>query len=293
MGRLDLRVDHINCLFFRRAMGKSGKHRKRVRLLREHERTASVVEAGSACVRSANEAGEETAEGSDDELDGEIDSSSRLLLPGGIDADDLAITVATLQTVYHDLDLLKTREYKPLRTVLHPVLEALFKMRKAGGDPGVAQEYGSGKGTKRLKRQQPQQDGGGEGRNTIGSDHPSGAGAAGAAGVGRKAIAGAAVLVTNALNAHRWEAAVQQLAIMRKASMVPMLGSVQRWVRACDAAEHDPVMLRMLDVSSSAHVGWVSYVVRCACVRTRVCGEVDGLPYFGRLLGMCGGGLFV
>ena len=64
---------------------------------------------------------------------------------------------------------------------------------------------------------------------------------------GRKSVALASNAVSQAMASGKWEAAIAQLAAMRSGGMVPQLGSVQRWVRACDAAEHDPAMLQLLD----------------------------------------------
>ena len=45
-----------------------------------------------------------------------------------------------------------------------------------------------------------------------------------------------------------WEAAIQQLRLMRAAKERPKLGALQRWVRECDAAgTNDPAALRVLD----------------------------------------------
>ena len=108
-----------------RTMGKSGKHRKRVRMLREHERAAAVLNSGggSAGGASSNDGVQRQAgvdasardDGEEGDDDGEVDYA------GGILPEDLATTVATLHTIGHNTELLKLKDFKALRGALHPV----------------------------------------------------------------------------------------------------------------------------------------------------------------------------
>lgn len=59
--------------------------------------------------------------------------------------------------------------------------------------------------------------------------------------------------VTEALAAGAWEAALDLLVEMRAKQQVPKLGSVQRWVRVCDAAEHNSTGQPCYRVPSTVH----------------------------------------
>ena len=101
-------------------MGKSGKHRKRVRMLREHERAAAVIhDGGSGSAGGGGGGGNEGGSRKDGE--GAVVGEEDEVYPGGIYPEDLATTVATLHSIGQDTELLKMKEFKALRGALHPV----------------------------------------------------------------------------------------------------------------------------------------------------------------------------
>lgn len=75
-------------------MGKSGKHRKRVRLLREYERGAAVTTNAASSASGTGQGGGGSALGGDEDYEEEEEA-----LPGGISPEDLATTVSTLHTI--------------------------------------------------------------------------------------------------------------------------------------------------------------------------------------------------
>lgn len=118
----------------------------------------------------------------------------------------------------------------------------------------AAESSSNNAGGKKRRRQNNVDPNGGRGKAAVVGGSAASASvlgaplpAASAGSAGRKSVALASNAVSQAMSGGRWEAAIAQLAAMRGAGMVPQLGSVQRWVRACDAAEHDPAMLRILD----------------------------------------------
>lgn len=115
--------------------------------------------------------------------------------------------------------------------MLHPLLEELFAIRKTGGVAAPAAP--AVKGRKR---------GAGLGAEASGNSLD-----------GKRVKSEGATLTANAksvsaaLASGDWVSALGYLRNMRSQKQIPKLGTVQRWVRLCDAAVHDPIALQVMD----------------------------------------------
>eukprot|EP00041_Stephanoeca_diplocostata_P016318 m.320908 g.320908 ORF g.320908 m.320908 type:complete len:545 (+) comp20327_c0_seq2:232-1866(+) len=221
-------------------MGKNGKHRKRVRLLRERE-LGSAIQVPQPSVPPSSK----QKASSDGSNVAEIEVLDTLAVVG-ISQEDLATVVKTLGAIGDRKDLLRCREFKSLRSVLHPILGELYAMKKKKACD--QQETSVQRGIKRphqssisdsllsndsVTQPVPSDDGTDEKR--LRARRPPGT------------LSANSKRVTEALAVGAWEAALELLANMRDNGQVPKLGSVQRWVRVCDAAEHNSTALKVLD----------------------------------------------
>ena len=114
----------------------------------------------------------------------------------------------------------------------------------ASGDNGAVED----------KRARGGGGGGGGGASASSGDAAAAGGGVGGHGAGGSGGSGAThglksntAAVTAALTANDGPRAIALLREMRALRQVPKLGAVQRWVRACDAAVHDPAALQVLD----------------------------------------------
>jgi hypothetical protein len=114
----------------------------------------------------------------------------------------------------------------------------------ASGDNGAVED----------KRARGGGSGGGGGASASSGDAAAAGGGVGGQGAGGSGGSGAThglksttAAVTAALTANDGPRAIALLREMRALRQVPKLGAVQRWVRACDAAVHDPAALQVLD----------------------------------------------
>eukprot|EP00038_Savillea_parva_P002573 m.115539 g.115539 ORF g.115539 m.115539 type:complete len:650 (+) comp10882_c0_seq1:101-2050(+) len=272
-------------------MGKSGKHRKRVKQLRERERVAAVditaptalstmhapakstmavIQGGGERVGGGGQAqanGVQTARVSNGHaLNGthahgsmgltsaegntvaeeETDEGDNAVFPHvDVTRNELDITVRTLAALGAAKDVLRERQLKQLRSVLHPLLEELFAIRKAGAldsPAAAAATRKRGAPVPTLKD-----------RTASAEEHLN------ESNRKKRLLSDSATTTTTntlgqnskrvnlALAGGDWITALATLREMRSAKQVPKLGTVQRWVRVCDAAVHDPVALQVLD----------------------------------------------
>jgi hypothetical protein len=120
-------------------MGKSGKQRKRLRLMRQQNVLQSLP--GAPDVHSEDESSDE------DTVQAAVSMANGGSKPK-ICENDLAATLRTLHSLSQDLDLFRSPSMKILRTAIQPLIEDQLKRCKASKDSASA---GQVVGKKRTK----------------------------------------------------------------------------------------------------------------------------------------------
>ena len=181
-------------------MGKTGKERKRRKLL-QHQQSSEL-----ACASPSGHEDEELA--------------------GGVSRAEVATAARVLVAMAGRPEAFKGKEFKSLRAALHT-------LRQSDGAGAVL-----GFGLKELSLAQ---------------------------------------VVTDALRDARWQDALRALEKMQQRKQLPKLGSVQRWVRECDAAGDDDadamlVLDAVLRTADPAQVGAMQCAAAQAALGVSACG---------------------
>ena len=177
-------------------MGRSGKHRKRVRLLREHDAALAGEDKGGDVL------------GDDDGF-------------GPVDPSDAAAAVRVMQCLAADPELLRSRPFKPLRSALHPVLEQLFQLRKAGGPQSAPVQNLA---DARRKRPALVDDSITPRKVTVlGNGTVSSKMRTSVTAPNQKALSSQSEQVTQALIARKWDTALVLLGELRDIDLIPKL----------------------------------------------------------------------
>lgn len=220
-------------------MGKAGKQRKRRRLAAAvgagpdgagvengASPMESEVEDGEGCNGVSDPRVQPTAQQADIDVDMDDDAPAgpSAGLPSGVTAwsaairdEDFATTLRTISLLSRRADLFRAKECKPLRASLHILNQQLLAIKK---ETSLAQKPHVAPKPAMLP------------------------------------VSTFSARVTEALATAAWEQALSLLQEMRTQGKIPKLGTLQRWVRVCDAAggadfssgeSSDPRVLRVLD----------------------------------------------
>ena len=121
-------------------MGKSGKQRKRLRLLRQQTALESIP--GSADAKSDGSGSEDDTNPAPTNI---VNGASTTKI---INESDMAATLRTLHTLSEDMALFRSPSMKILRTAIQPLVEEQIKRSKVSKDGPVGSNLSGKKRTK-------------------------------------------------------------------------------------------------------------------------------------------------
>ena len=127
-------------------MGKSGKQRKRLRLLRQQNGSQNLPGISQPAHSDGSSSDEDAPNVSSTKIDAGLSGNNKQLPK--IPENDLAATLRTLHFLGENLDLFRSPAMKILRSAMQPFVEEQLKRSKAGKE---SNSIGNLSGKKRTK----------------------------------------------------------------------------------------------------------------------------------------------